>query len=96
MNYWNTGAMFCNVLRAQFGIQFSCKSLNVWIISSISFQNLTIRPTQIGCRVDYFLQCVFSAARIFLLLQLDLAYTELPYGTTLLYLTLALLVLSYI
>ena len=36
----------------------------------------------------------FSAARIFLLLSLDLAYTELPYCTTLLYLTLALLVQS--
>ena len=33
---------------------------------------------------------VFSAARIFLLLPLDLAYTELPYGTTILYLTFAL------
>ena len=37
---------------------------------------------------------IFSAACIILLLPLDLAYTELPYGTTPLYLTLALLVQS--
>ena len=55
--FWHISAIYPYNLRAQFMIQLSCISLDIWMTSSISFPNLTIRQTLIGFKVDYFLQC---------------------------------------